>query len=78
MAIKLGIPHQLKIEKHIIIVVPFDGETIGQPGISHGFVHYNNYLSDKYKGFCGTDYFEKNAVILTEEELKDLSKLKIT
>ena len=72
MEIILGVPYHFKAGKNEYIVVPFDGDTIGQPGISHGFVHYDNYFSEEYIGFCGTFYFEENAVMLTDIELKKL------
>jgi hypothetical protein len=48
-------------------VVPYDGETRGQLGMSAGFIHYD-YIDGVLSGetrFCGVDYFEKNASLLS-------------
>lgn len=42
--------------------IPVDGEEVfNQPGISCGFVHIMNPVTKKCTGYCGIDYFEKNA-----------------
>ena len=59
--IKLGVWYKLHDVKKrkTLIVKTLDGEDVGQPGISHGFIHYTTLGGEK--GFCGTAYFEENA-----------------
>ena len=46
-------------------VIPVDGEKhYNQPGLSHGFIHFSNPATKECIGFCGTDYFDKNAIKL--------------
>lgn len=45
-------------------VRPVDGEEhFNEPGMPHGFVHFVDAQTGQRVGFCGTDYFDRNAVI---------------
>lgn len=55
------------------IVIPYDGENppskvnhLPTVSWSHGFTHYYNKDNPTMIGFCGRDYFEKNAKKVTK------------
>ena len=57
---------KLKVAGGHIIVKPVNGEKSNQVSGSAGLVHYKikDGVRPDYEGFCGIDYFEKNATKL--------------